>query len=186
MTGRDGHPLSLLSSQGKPLVAPAQVKASAATAQEPPRKRAPPTPGKAGAGTPQGRGGTLTPASRAKKPEEVSESSEEESESDDQAPASTPSQVRPSLRPPAAGPGLAPETVEQPCPGACPPDETGPVVWEDGGGARAALEPVPPAQAVAWKACPPGAWSCPPTRRAATPFASVPVSGAARSPHPAP
>uniref|UniRef100_A0A5G2R6Q2 Treacle ribosome biosis factor 1 n=1 Tax=Sus scrofa TaxID=9823 RepID=A0A5G2R6Q2_PIG len=80
--------------EGKPLVAPAQVKASAATAQEPPRKRAPPTPGKAGAGTPQGRGGTLTPASRAKKPEEVSESSEEESESDDQAPASTPSQTK--------------------------------------------------------------------------------------------
>uniref|UniRef100_A0A4X1TBD4 Treacle ribosome biosis factor 1 n=1 Tax=Sus scrofa TaxID=9823 RepID=A0A4X1TBD4_PIG len=80
--------------EGKPLVTPAQVKASAATAQEPPRKRAPPTPGKAGAGTPQGRGGTLTPASRAKKPEEVSESSEEESESDDQAPASTPSQTK--------------------------------------------------------------------------------------------
>lgn len=80
--------------QVKPAVKPPQVKASAAAAKESPRRRAAPTPGKAGCVTPQVRGGAMTPASRAKKPEEVSESSEE-SESEEGAPAGTPSQVRP-------------------------------------------------------------------------------------------
>ncbi|XP_036703358.1 treacle protein isoform X7 [Balaenoptera musculus] len=77
----------------KPAVKPPQVKASAAVAKESPRRRAAPTPGKAGCVTPQVRGGAMTPASRAKKPEEVSESSEE-SESEEGAPAGTPSQVK--------------------------------------------------------------------------------------------
>ncbi|XP_066888175.1 treacle protein isoform X2 [Kogia breviceps] len=77
----------------KPAVKPPQVKASAAAAKESPRRRAAPTPGKAGRVTPQVRGATMTPASRAKKPEEVSESSEE-SESEEGVPAGTPSQVK--------------------------------------------------------------------------------------------
>ncbi|XP_024588005.1 treacle protein isoform X2 [Neophocaena asiaeorientalis asiaeorientalis] len=81
----------------KPAVKPPQVKASAAAAKESPRRRAAPTPGKAGCVTPQVRGGAMTPASRAKKPEEVSESSEE-SESEEGAPAGTPSQVKASQK----------------------------------------------------------------------------------------
>ncbi|XP_059949622.1 treacle protein isoform X3 [Mesoplodon densirostris] len=77
----------------KPAVKPPQVKASAAAAKESPRRRAAPTPGKAGCVTPQVRGDAMTPASRATKPEEVSESSEE-SESEEGAPAGTPSQVK--------------------------------------------------------------------------------------------
>ncbi|XP_022445832.1 treacle protein isoform X3 [Delphinapterus leucas] len=81
----------------KPAVKPPQVKASAAAAKESPRRRAAPTPGKAGCVTPQVRGGAMTPASRAKKPEEVSESSEEP-ESEEGAPAGTPSQVKASQK----------------------------------------------------------------------------------------
>ncbi|XP_033262641.1 treacle protein isoform X10 [Orcinus orca] len=81
----------------KPAVKPPQVKASAAAAKESPRRRAALTPGKAGCVTPQVRGGAMTPASRAKKPEEVSESSEE-SESEEGAPAGTPSQVKASQK----------------------------------------------------------------------------------------
>ncbi|XP_007448112.1 PREDICTED: treacle protein isoform X1 [Lipotes vexillifer] len=81
----------------KPAVKPPQVKASAAAAKASPRRRAAPTPGKAGCVTPQVRGGAVTPASRAKKPEEVSESSEE-SESEEGAPAGTPSQVKASQK----------------------------------------------------------------------------------------
>ncbi|XP_032481296.1 treacle protein isoform X12 [Phocoena sinus] len=80
----------------KPAVKPPQVKASAAAAKESPRRVAP-TPGKAGCVTSQVRGGAMTPASRAKKPEEVSESSEE-SESEEGAPAGTPSQVKASQK----------------------------------------------------------------------------------------
>lgn len=81
--------------QVKPSVKPPQVKASPAAAKEFAGRRAAPTPGKAGAVTPQVRGGAVTPAGRAKKPEEDSESSEEESESEEGAPEGTPSQVRP-------------------------------------------------------------------------------------------
>uniref|UniRef100_A0A8C3WJL4 Treacle protein domain-containing protein n=1 Tax=Catagonus wagneri TaxID=51154 RepID=A0A8C3WJL4_9CETA len=99
----------------KPAVAAPQLKASAAPAQEPPRKGAPPTPGKAGAVTPQVRGGALTPASRAKKPEEVSESSEEGSESEGEAAAGTASQVNPRGGPPAA-PGAPSSPLWAPSP----------------------------------------------------------------------
>ena len=80
--------------QAKAAVKPLQVRASATAVKESPRKSAAPTPGKAGVVTPQVRGGAVTPASRAKKPEEVSESSEESDESEEAAPAGTPSQVR--------------------------------------------------------------------------------------------
>ena len=80
--------------QAKAAVKPLQVKASATAVKESPRKSAAPTPGKAGVVTPQVKGGAVTPASRAKKPEEVSESSEESDESEEAVPAGTPSQVR--------------------------------------------------------------------------------------------
>ncbi|XP_072810895.1 treacle protein isoform X2 [Vicugna pacos] len=78
----------------KPAVKLPQVRAPPAPVKESPRRRAAPTPGKAGDVTPQVRGDTLTSAGKAKKPEEVSESSEEESESEEGAPAGTPSQVK--------------------------------------------------------------------------------------------
>uniref|UniRef100_A0A4W2GG40 Treacle ribosome biosis factor 1 n=1 Tax=Bos indicus x Bos taurus TaxID=30522 RepID=A0A4W2GG40_BOBOX len=80
--------------EAKAAVKPLQVRASATAVKESPRKSAAPTPGKAGVVTPQVRGGAVTPASRAKKPEEVSESSEESDESEEAAPAGTPSQVK--------------------------------------------------------------------------------------------
>ncbi|XP_037656787.1 treacle protein isoform X2 [Choloepus didactylus] len=70
-----------------------QVKASPTPAKESPGRKAAPIPGKAGAVTPQVRGGGPTPAGKAKKPEEESESSEE-SESEEEAPVGTPSQVK--------------------------------------------------------------------------------------------
>lgn len=73
----------------KPSVKPPQVRASLASAKNSPGKE------KAGNVTPQVRGGALTPADSAKKPEEVSESSEEESASEEEASAGKPSQVRP-------------------------------------------------------------------------------------------
>lgn len=96
--------------QVKPSVKPPQVKASPAPAKDSVGRGAGPTPGKAGDVTPQGRGGALTPASKAKKPEEDSESSEEESESEDGAPAEPPHQVRPGAGLPLGVPGtpLAP------------------------------------------------------------------------------
>ncbi|KAL2779229.1 treacle protein isoform h, partial [Daubentonia madagascariensis] len=78
----------------KPSVKPAQVKALSVPTKEPPARRAAPTPGKVGDVTPQVRGGALTPARMAKKPEEESESSEEESESEEEVSAGTPSQVK--------------------------------------------------------------------------------------------
>ncbi|MXQ86929.1 hypothetical protein E5288_WYG019383 [Bos mutus] len=80
--------------EAKAAVKPLQVRASATAVKESPRKSAAPTPGKAGVVTPQVKGGAVTPASRAKKPEEVSESSEESDESEEAVPAGTPSQVK--------------------------------------------------------------------------------------------
>ncbi|XP_010848869.1 PREDICTED: treacle protein isoform X1 [Bison bison bison] len=80
--------------EAKAAVKPLQVKASATAVKESPRKSAAPTPGKAGVVTPQVKGGAVTPASRAKKPEEVSESSEESDESEEAVPVGTPSQVK--------------------------------------------------------------------------------------------
>lgn len=95
LRGKDASfPNSILLFQVKPSVKPPQVKASPAPAKESPGKRAAATPGKAGNVTPQVRGGALTPADRAKKTEEDSESSEE-SESEEEAPAGKPGQVRP-------------------------------------------------------------------------------------------
>ncbi|XP_029798913.1 treacle protein isoform X8 [Suricata suricatta] len=78
----------------KPSVKPPQVKTSPAPAKDSLGRGAAPTPGKAGDVTPQVRGGALTPASKAKKPEEDSESSEEESESEEGAPVEPPHQVK--------------------------------------------------------------------------------------------
>lgn len=81
---------------------PPQVKASPTPAKDSLGRGAAPAPGKAGDVTPQVRGGALTPASKAKKPEEDSESSEEESESEEGAPVEPPRQVRPGGRYPSA------------------------------------------------------------------------------------
>ncbi|XP_039095413.1 treacle protein isoform X1 [Hyaena hyaena] len=78
----------------KPPVKPPQVKASPTPAKDSLGRGAAPAPGKAGDVTPQVRGGALTPASKAKKPEEDSESSEEESESEEGAPVEPPRQVK--------------------------------------------------------------------------------------------
>ncbi|XP_022348869.1 treacle protein isoform X2 [Enhydra lutris kenyoni] len=78
----------------KPSVKPPQVKASPVPAKDSLGRGAAPTPGKAGDVTPQVRGGALTPANKAKVPEEDSESSEEESESEEGAPAEPPRQVK--------------------------------------------------------------------------------------------
>lgn len=83
-TGLFSDPMLLF--QVKAAVKPLQVRASATAVKESPRKSAAPTPGKAGVVTPQVKGGAVTPASRAKKPEEVSESSEESDESEEEAP----------------------------------------------------------------------------------------------------
>ncbi|XP_044087387.1 treacle protein isoform X6 [Neovison vison] len=77
----------------KPSVKPPQVKASPVPAKDSLGRGAAPTPGKAGDVTPQVRGGALTP-SKAKVPEEDSESSEEESESEEGAPAEPPCQAK--------------------------------------------------------------------------------------------
>ncbi|XP_025779873.1 treacle protein isoform X2 [Puma concolor] len=83
----------------KPSVKPPQVKTSPAPAKDSLGRGAAPTPGKAGDVTPQVRGGALTLASKAKKPEEDSESSEESSESEEGAPLEPPHQVSPGGRP---------------------------------------------------------------------------------------
>ncbi|XP_062044830.1 treacle protein isoform X2 [Lepus europaeus] len=81
----------------KPSVKPAPIRAPPAPAQEPAARRAAPAPGKVGAVTPQAKGGALTLAARARKPEEESESSEE-SDSEEEAPAGRPSQVNASTK----------------------------------------------------------------------------------------
>ncbi|XP_006150965.1 treacle protein [Tupaia chinensis] len=73
-------------------VKPAQVKVPPAPAKESPARKAAPATGKVGAVTPQVKAGVLTPAVRAKRPEEESDSSE--SESEEEASAATPSQVK--------------------------------------------------------------------------------------------
>ncbi|XP_053056229.1 treacle protein isoform X2 [Acinonyx jubatus] len=78
----------------KPSVKPPQVKTSPAPAKDSLGRGAAPTPGKAGDVTPQVRGGALTLASKAKKPEEDSESSEESSESEEGAPLEPPHQAK--------------------------------------------------------------------------------------------
>uniref|UniRef100_A0ABI7YGS2 Treacle protein domain-containing protein n=1 Tax=Felis catus TaxID=9685 RepID=A0ABI7YGS2_FELCA len=78
----------------KPSVKPPQVKTSSAPAKDSLGRGAAPTPGKAGDVTPQVRGGALTLASKAKKPEEDSESSEESSESEEGAPLEPPHQAK--------------------------------------------------------------------------------------------
>ncbi|XP_032193213.1 treacle protein isoform X6 [Mustela erminea] len=78
----------------KPSVKPPQVKASPVPAKDSLGRGTAPTPGKAGDVTPQVRGGALTPANKAKVPEEDSESSEEESESEEGAPAEPPCQAK--------------------------------------------------------------------------------------------
>ncbi|XP_058576089.1 treacle protein isoform X1 [Neofelis nebulosa] len=78
----------------KPSVKPPQVKTSPAPAKDSLGRRAAPTPGKSGDVTPQVRGGALTLASKAKKPEEDSESSEESSESEEGAPLEPPHQAK--------------------------------------------------------------------------------------------
>lgn len=75
-----------------PSAKPAPIRAPPVPAQEPAVRRAAPAPGKVGAVTPQAKGGALTLAARARKPEEESESSEE-SDSEEEAPAGRPSQV---------------------------------------------------------------------------------------------
>ncbi|XP_060490685.1 treacle protein isoform X6 [Panthera onca] len=78
----------------KPSVKPPQVKTSPAPAKDSLGRGAAPTPGKSGDVTPQVRGGALTLASKAKKPEEDSESSEESSESEEGAPLEPPHQAK--------------------------------------------------------------------------------------------
>ncbi|XP_046948409.1 treacle protein isoform X2 [Lynx rufus] len=78
----------------KPSVKPPQVKTSPAPAKDSLGRGAAPTPGKTGDVTPQVRGGALTLASKAKKPEEDSESSEESSESEEGAPLEPPHQAK--------------------------------------------------------------------------------------------
>ncbi|XP_069932418.1 treacle protein isoform X5 [Oryctolagus cuniculus] len=80
-----------------PSAKPAPIRAPPAPAQEPATRRAAPAPGKVGAVTPQAKGGALTLAARARKPEEESESSEE-SDSEEEAPAGRPSQVNASTK----------------------------------------------------------------------------------------
>nr|XP_008253481.2 treacle protein isoform X4 [Oryctolagus cuniculus] len=80
-----------------PSAKPAPIRAPPAPAQEPAVRRAAPAPGKVGAVTPQAKGGALTLAARARKPEEESESSEE-SDSEEEAPAGRPSQVNASTK----------------------------------------------------------------------------------------
>ncbi|XP_045293090.1 treacle protein isoform X1 [Leopardus geoffroyi] len=78
----------------KSSVKPPQIKTSPAPAKDSLGRGAAPTPGKAGDVTPQVRGGALTLASKAKKPEEDSESSEESSESEEGAPLEPPHQAK--------------------------------------------------------------------------------------------
>ena len=101
LRGKDYYFFSncILLFQVKPSVKPPQVKTSPAPAKDSLGRGAAPTPGKAGDVTPQVRGGALTLASKAKKPEEDSESSEESSESEEGAPLEPPHQVSPGGRP---------------------------------------------------------------------------------------